>query len=61
MTGVLPREEAMSCAHQSCSCSNASVNQDGKSYCSEACANDDRMNAQTCHCPHGDCQGHARV
>lgn len=49
----------MKCAHQTCICEETTFEKDGKSYCSEVCANANAMAGHTpgadCPCPHPGC------
>ena len=47
----------MSCAHKSCRCDETSIEEGGKHYCSERCADDDANGerASGCACGHPDC------
>jgi hypothetical protein len=49
----------MNCDHGPCTCSDASINQNGKHYCSTQCAQSAEAGspANTCSCAHDDCQG----
>jgi hypothetical protein len=49
----------MSCSHSSCRCGDATVEREGKNYCSERCADSALSSAGTsqgkCPCGHPDC------
>jgi hypothetical protein len=47
----------MSCAHKNCRCDEATIEEGGKHYCSERCADDDANGerASGCTCGHPDC------
>jgi hypothetical protein len=48
----------MNCAHNGCHCNDATVERDGKNYCSERCADaalQGSASAKGCPCGHPDC------
>jgi len=51
------REAYMACEHESCRCDEAPVEQSGKSFCSEGCAESDGNSERTtrCSCGHPEC------
>ena len=47
------------CAHRNCHCKitdGAGVSKDGKTYCSEVCANSAAGSGGDCRCGHPDCK-----
>jgi hypothetical protein len=49
----------MSCQHPACSCSEATIERDGRRYCSEHCAKQGADPGSTggCSCGHSGCNG----
>ena len=46
----------MSCAHKTCRCDEASIEEGGKHFCSERCDDDaNGEHASGCSCGHPDC------
>jgi hypothetical protein len=47
----------MNCEHKGCRCNEADVEQAGKRFCSEHCAEKERAGTKesSCHCGHPDC------
>lgn len=56
-TNPSPRDPGEQCAHPSCSCivtAQASVQRDGKYYCSQGCADGRGCEHDTCECVDGE-------
>ncbi len=46
----------MKCSHNGCHCNDATVERDGKKFCSERCAELERQHKPvSCSCGHPDC------
>ena len=49
----------MRCSHNGCHCNDATIERDGRNYCSERCADADRQSRRGqesgCPCGHPDC------
>jgi hypothetical protein len=55
---LVSRGEVMNCAHNGCRCNDATIERDGKNYCSERCADatlQGPASAKGCLCGHPDC------
>ena len=48
-----PREAQMKCQHAPCRCEDATVEHEGKKYCSEGCATQDAAGKREEHCACG--------
>jgi hypothetical protein len=46
----------MSCSHNGCHCNDATVEREGRNFCSERCAEAERQGTEGgCPCGHPDC------
>jgi len=46
----------MKCSHNGCHCNDATVEREGKTFCSERCADAELQGTPgDCHCGHPDC------
>jgi hypothetical protein len=46
----------MKCSHKGCHCGDATLERDGKNFCSERCADAElRKSSDGCACGHPDC------